>query len=374
MHNTLKKINQIIERDSKDTTYKFALLRGAIEVIQEKTPYQRIEGSNVILPTGLLTLRWLEYYYPIIEADLPQKNGDKFISNTLAFRPLFKQITNYFSTRGGFSVFYSELIRGNLSIQIEDAVFQLCRKIRDTIKKQPMRYLGKSVYGEEYKIFKPIKSSGRAPTPDKLDANYLIQHFGEFSLPKKYYDVLELMGSFITGTHSILINWAEFTADKDKSLSVEQVFETILISPIVGRNVLLSEKIFKNLKKQNGSLECVWSGHHINSDLNIDHLLPFSIWRNNDLWNLFPAKASVNNLKRDKIPSLSLLNKRKDRIISYWDVIRKVEQIGFEKELSMNLITTRDYQKENWENLAFSALKNKCRYLIETRGFEEFNA
>ena len=30
-----KQINAIIERDSKDATYKFALLRGAIEISQE---------------------------------------------------------------------------------------------------------------------------------------------------------------------------------------------------------------------------------------------------------------------------------------------------------------------------------------------------
>ncbi len=32
----LKNINKIIERDSKDTTYKFALLRATIEVIREE--------------------------------------------------------------------------------------------------------------------------------------------------------------------------------------------------------------------------------------------------------------------------------------------------------------------------------------------------
>ncbi|CAN5327610.1 hypothetical protein BH23BAC3_BH23BAC3_23060 [soil metagenome] len=39
-YEVLKKINQIIERDSKDTTYKYALLRATIEVIQQKTPHE----------------------------------------------------------------------------------------------------------------------------------------------------------------------------------------------------------------------------------------------------------------------------------------------------------------------------------------------
>lgn len=42
-YETLRNINQIIERDSKDTTYKFALLRATIEVIQEKSPYQKFK-------------------------------------------------------------------------------------------------------------------------------------------------------------------------------------------------------------------------------------------------------------------------------------------------------------------------------------------
>lgn len=184
---------------------------------------------------------------------------------------------------------------------------------------------------------------------------------------------MELMGSFITGMHSILINWAEFTVDKDKSLSLNQVLETMLNSPQEVRNVLLSQKIFTSLKEEKGELECVWSGVEITNDLNIDHILPFSVWRNNDLWNLLPSKAKVNKRKRDKIPSLELLDKRKDRIISYWRLLWKTEQIGFEKELNINLVTRQDFNDSNWENLAFKSLKEKCHYLINTRGFEEFH-
>lgn len=372
-YNTLKNINQIIERDSKDTTYKFALLRATIEVIQEKSPYQKFEDERVVLPTGLLILKWLEYYYPIIESELPQRNGDNLDSFTLSFRAIFKDVTDFYKLRGGLSVFYSELVRGNLADEIEDTVYQLCKKMRDTIRDQPMRYIGKSVYGKEFGIFKRVSKGIQLRQPEKLDINYLIENFSEFSLPREYYNVMELMGSFITGMHSILINWAEFTVEKDKSLGMNQVLATLLKSPQEARNVLLSEKIFKSLKKKQGQLECVWSGIRITTDLNIDHVLPFSVWRNNDLWNLLPAKAKVNNHKRDKIPSLELLEKRKDRIISYWEFLWHTEQTGFEKEMNVNLITRQDFNHSNWENLAFNSLKDNCRYLIETRGFEEFN-
>ncbi|MDR9418523.1 HNH endonuclease domain-containing protein [Gracilimonas sp.] len=349
------------------------MLRATIEIIQEKSPYQKDKDNLVILPVGLLILKWLEYYYPIIEKNLPQRNGDNLDSFTLSFRALFKKVTNFYSEKGGLSVFYSELVRGNLPNEIEDTVFQLCKKLRDTIKDQPMRYIGKSVYGEEYQIFKRLKTNTQLRQPDKMDVNFLIENFSEFSIPSDYYSVMELMGSFITGMHSILINWAEFTVDKDKSLSMNQVLETMLKSPQEARNVLLSQNIFTALKQDKGELECVWSGNRITTDLNIDHVLPFSVWRNNDLWNLLPAKAIVNNRKRDKIPSLQLLEKRKERIISYWQFIWKTEQAGFEKELNVNLITRQDFSQSNWENPAFQSLKEKCRYLIETRGFEEFH-
>lgn len=372
-YQVLKNINQIIERDSKDTTYKFALLRATIEVIQEKSPYQKFENNRVILPVGLIILKWLEYYYPIIEKELPQRNGDNLDSFTLSFRSLFKEVTDFYKRRGGLSVFYSELIRGNLPVEIEDTVFQLCKKLRDTIKDQPMRYIGKSVNQTEYSIYKREETKIQLRQSVKMDVNFLIENFSRFSIPLDYFKVMELMGSFITGMHSILINWAEFTVDKDKNLSMNQVLETMLKSPQEARNVLLSEKIFKTLNKKTGELECVWSGSRITYDLNIDHVLPFSVWRNNDLWNLLPAKAAVNNRKRDKIPSLELLNNRKDRIISYWQIIRNVEEAGFEKEMNINLITRQDFEQHNWENFAFNSLKEKSRYLIETRGFEEFN-
>lgn len=369
----LKNINQIIERDSKDTTYKFALLRATIEVIQEKSPYQKFKNGRVILPVGLLILKWLEYYFPIIENELPQRNGDDLESFTLSFRTLFKEVTDFYKERGGLSVFYNELIRGNLPYEIEDTVFQLCKKLRDTIKDQPMRYIGKSVNGTEYSIYKREETNIRLRQPNKLDVNYLIVNFTEFSIPHDYFAVMELMGSFVTGMHSILINWAEFTVDKDKGLNMSQVLETILKSPQEERNVQLSEKIFKTLKDESGELRCIWSGSQITNDLNIDHVLPFSVWRNNDLWNLLPAKATVNNQKSNKIPSLELLNNRKDRIIYYWQIIRNAEQVGFEKEMNVNLITRRDFEQYDWENSAFHALKEKCQYLIETRGFEAFN-
>jgi hypothetical protein len=40
MNETFINISKIIERDSKSTTYKYALLRGTIDIIQDNSPQE----------------------------------------------------------------------------------------------------------------------------------------------------------------------------------------------------------------------------------------------------------------------------------------------------------------------------------------------
>ncbi|MEX2485790.1 MAG: HNH endonuclease domain-containing protein [Brumimicrobium sp.] len=374
LYQVLKNINQIIERDSKDTTYKFALLRATIEVIQQKSPHAIIRKDRVSIPVGLLVLKWLEYYYPIIEAKLPQKNGDNLDSNTLSFRAQFEEVTDYYRDKGGYDVFYKEFMKCSYPDQMNEIMYTLCKKIRDTITKQPMRYIGRSISDDFYSIFKKEDGGPTLRKPKKLNVTFMIERFGRFSIPVDYFNVFEYLGSFITGTHSILINWAQFTVDKgDRSLTLQNVLPKILQSPLSERDTRITNSIFSKYISERGNLICVWSGKSIQDDLNIDHVLPFSVWRNNDLWNLLPANAKTNSDKNDRIPGVKILEKSKDRIVGYWQYIRENEPEIFDKELNISLIPNGITNQENWENLTFNALKQKSQYLIETRGFEEFN-
>lgn len=373
-YEVLKNINQIIERDSKDTTYKFALLRATVEVIQEKSPHIVCNEARVTIPVGLLVLKWLEYYYPIIEARLPQKSGDNLKTNTLTFRSQFEELTDYYQNNGGYDVFYKDFIKCSYPDKLNEIVYYLCKTIRDTITKQPMRYIGRSISEDYYSIYKKVNEGPRLSKPDKLDVEFMIDRFGRFSIPLDYFSVFEYLGSFITGTHSILINWAKFTVEKGgRTLSMRNVLPKILQSPLNERDVSISSRIFDNYTKEVGSLYCVWSGNKIQSDRNVDHVLPFSVWRNNNLWNLLPSKQKVNSNKNDRIPSLNLLNKSRDRIIEYWQYIYSQEPEIFTRELKVSLVNKDLLNENNWETTAFNALEDKSRYLIETRGFEAFN-
>ena len=91
----------------------------------------------------------------------------------------------------------------------------------------------------------------------------------------------------------------------------------------------------QNLK--NADIKCVWSGKEITTDLNSDHIIPFSLQKNNDLWNLLPSKAKVNGSKSDRIPKSTLLDKQKDEILKYWQILHAHYTNRFTNEITYAL-------------------------------------
>ena len=94
---------RILRYESKDTTYKFALLRGLIEISSE-SPHITLGTDFVRVPFGMLIEKWIQYYWPFVEQELPQKHGgEKF--KPLAFRTLFKTLTDVYMRKGGYAQF-----------------------------------------------------------------------------------------------------------------------------------------------------------------------------------------------------------------------------------------------------------------------------
>ncbi|HAX98340.1 MAG TPA: hypothetical protein DCY12_05510, partial [Candidatus Atribacteria bacterium] len=103
--------------------------------------------------------------------------------------------------------------------------------------------------------------------------------------------------------------------------------------------------------------------------LHIDHLLPFSVLRNNDLWNLLPSTDRVNLDKKDKVPSLACIESCRPAIVRYWGLLREAYLERFDREISLGLTGSAISGSADWEEGAICCLKEKCRYLIEVRGY-----
>lgn len=361
-------ISRIIERDSKTTTYKFALLRGVIELIQENSPFIQIESESATFPVGLLIEKWLLYYYPIIESrpPIPQINGPV----KLAFEEPFLLLISAYSRTGGFSAFYNDLKTRGIPPAIQPVFIRLVKSLRNTITQMPMKYIGRSLTKEYYSIFS-VHPKERGKTVTSIDRNYLVQSSGTFSIPLDYYLAFKTFGSFITGQDSLLFKWAEFSVNASgKTLEMEKVIQGVLKHPITERDITESKKIYSGILKKQGSIHCVWTGKLL-SRFDIDHIIPFSVWKNNDLWNLLPSDPKTNSVKRDKIPSPALIKKQKDHILEYWNLISIHQPERFRKEIQISLlgpITELESLESGIERLCQS-----CEYLISKRGFEEWS-
>jgi hypothetical protein len=374
-----KTINTIIERDSKDATYKFALLRGVIEISQEYQHLIHETEDFVSLPLGLLIEKWLLYYYPIIESQdfLPQLHGEKPDSahKRISFRPKFKEVTDYYAGKGGLSVFYNDYVNGFIPPEISSSVGELIGKLKTTITTMPMRHLGRSHGHRDFSIFSYNNDARRVPAGISVSQESVVNYSGTFSFRKDLFLVFQYLGSFISGDDSLIYQWAEFTSKASGgSNTVASVMETLRTVPETGRAVNEARQVYTKLYGKHHSLECVWSGKPINdiAMLHVDHMIPFSVWKNNNLWNLLPTSENVNAKKRDKIPSPDFIRKRSDAIVSYWDHMFEVYPRRFSREINLALIGSPE-KLPGWPDAALERLREKCEYLINVRGFDAWN-
>ena len=84
-------ISTILRHDSKQTSYKIALLRSINDVVLNY-PDLDASGRDVAVPLLTLAERWISYYWPFVEPGAPIFQGpravlDGELRNDMAFRP-----------------------------------------------------------------------------------------------------------------------------------------------------------------------------------------------------------------------------------------------------------------------------------------------
>ncbi len=367
---TLREFNAILQRDSKDTTYKFALLRALAEIAEQDDHFVTThDASWVRVPIGLMVDRWLRYYYPLIEASLPQRNAD----GQLAFGEAFRELVSLYEGSGGFSAFWMDYaVRGRVPEAVTLTLLSLLRIMRRTIIGMPMKHLGYSISGSYYAVVRAVEGAvprfaalGKA----RCGREAVITGLGDCLLRRDFHEVLRTLGGFATGTQALLMEWARFTSRASRRrVSVNQALEALMSVAVVERDVKSVQEVWSARLTSLNDIECVWSGRHVTpGHLVIDHAIPFSLWSCNALWNLLPALDKVNREKSDSIPSPELIRLRRESIKSAWRTVREAHGDAFDRDfvLSLGAMTSGE-----WEESGIEALTRKCRYLIGERGYQ----
>ena len=371
----LQELGRIIERDRADTTYKYALLRATADICENYSQHAEHDCGRTIFPLGLLVDRWLFYYYPIIACPefIPQKGSERPLNEKgkkVSFRKYFEKITDHYKGIGDFSQFQNEYETGTFSENMNNDVLDLLRDLKRTIIEYPMKHLG-SMKDDYYRIFK-VQEKPRI-REQKVTRKMVIKNLGSFSIPTEYYETLKILGSYVTGDASILNKWARFTvnADSEGNVTYEKIMRILTSQPVTDRNVKEAEKLYKKLQNRE-VLTCTWSDKLISkrSKMNIDHLIPFSLTKNNDLWNLLPTTMTTNQRKKAKVPTPEFLREKRRPIMNYWSLMREEYTNRFDTEIQISLT---GFHKDN-VNLedAFKAVTNWCDRLI-SKGFEEWS-
>ncbi|MEN8155259.1 MAG: methyltransferase domain-containing protein, partial [Acidobacteriota bacterium] len=344
----IDKIESILNRDKKDATYKLALFRALCDIA--RTDYRQVkwEGNNkVSVPLDIIAEKWIEYYWPIIESKkfIPQKFGEKPESGKkIVFRESLKQLTDVFYNSGKFQGFVSNLKSG---LKESDKILykKTLLKIKTAITTGPVVYAGGSL--KSGRVFEYIKESKRVAFNSDI------------------WKELILMGHWIND--SLILRWGELTSSFSKGTINPSSIINLLLIKDDKRDVAEAKKIYDKLKNK----ECVWSGRSIKEEYDVDHAIPFSLWKNNDLWNLFPASSVINNKKRDKLPTSGLIKKRKDLIIFYWEIMRREKNRRFDLEVA-RFTNINKSDLDNWQNILFSGFKEAVEITAIQRGWERW--
>lgn len=369
----LKQISFIVENDKTSSTYKYVLLKSVIDASQRYDHLIRVENSRAHIPLGLIIERWMFDYFPFVFKGIRQQHSQtsKILNKSIeeAYEEIFNllHLNRNDQWEQAYKAMQSAFKNTNQSSAIAKSFLILAKELAKTITTMPMKFIGK----EHYELFQPDNTQyGRIKLQNTQSCNilFLTQEFGYFSISETHYNIFRYLGQNLYGTSTIALKWKQ----KTDSLNGKS-HEAMDIIDQLSNDDLAIERDTSDIRSiLEDGMECVWSGKVLTPRTSdIDHVLPFSVWFNNDLWNLLPADKKVNNQKRDKIPSPELIEKRAVVIIDYWKRYEQKWNSRFNNELDVSLLHSN--QTERSYDLAIESLIQKAGYLIYDRGFTIYN-
>ena len=125
----------------------------------------------------------------------------------------------------------------------------------------------------------------------------------------------------------------------------------------------------RELYGASGNLRCAWTNSRLYGEFEVDHIIPFARRKDSSLWNLVPASRRANNSKRDKLPTLALLDSAQERIVDDWQRVSEWEPERFAHDA---LRLTGSAGGSNWERVLYSALLEAVETTATLRGVERW--
>ena len=310
----IDQIEIILNRDRKEATYKLALIRAMAEIAtQEARSAVWLGGDCVGIPLVRIAERWLLYYWPIMASSAltPQSRAEAAGARPLKFRSSLTALIREFQGKGhhgGLSAWHLTRMGGKLSPEVSVLLKRALRDIAEAIRSGPVAFSGGALASGPVFTYDPRTKLVEMP----------VDLWREFSL----------LGHWIRD--AVIVRWAELSGQFGvrQGVTAADVLPFLLAQPEVDRITSLARASFEAA----GVGECTWSGKRLNSGFAVDHVIPFSLWANNDLWNLVPADPRINLQKSDKLPTHRLLMERQTQLAQGWSILRESLPVPFDRQ------------------------------------------
>ena len=328
----VKVINSILDVSKKTTTLKFATLLSIFDYVIDHPEEKSINNFHFI-PIIYLAKQFLSYYYPLSFYKFSQgtpvgfaiytyirkrlKNSKKIIDKTLK---------KALKSKAEGIIWINQLYDSPEPIP-NTLLSLLWYKIRRKILDQPLKFIP-NVAGATKRFFGIVNTS----TPFNSEYHIHRKNAKAQKPPKKGLDWLQL---FDYDETSIIIDditykelaqyrfwirdvitkkWFEFsyeTEDKKNRQSYDygEFFNILNLAykqEISRDSALISA--YKNLYIDIGSLRSIFTGKLFNpeeDEFHLDHFLPWSYYRVNRFWNLYPLEPDKNREKSNYLPHLN---------------------------------------------------------------------
>lgn len=375
----IDQIESILSQDSKDTTYKFALLKIFAEIAT--TPlnrFARYSDKYVYFPSAIIVEKWISHYWKLMDSQtfIHQKYGGESSNRQLAFRKPLEEAIGFYRTKKNRPNPYYDFRRDlYYGINKDTSEYKLFKKLFDKVLKTiidgPVTHAGSSF--EDTSFF--TLGNGRKSYPNKnteFSHKAAVQDCIEIGIQKNAYKELYKYGAWIND--SILLRWAKFTekimTQNGENFSAGEVITLLSIDHIQERETQLMRKLYDQFKAETGELASVWSGKSLHS-YEVDHVMPYSVYGNNDLWNLLPASRQENNAKRDALVTTELVKQNSDTIFNYWEFMR--DQLGTRFEHEVYTSFDIDPLVTTWKESLLGGVCEQLEITASIRGLKRWS-
>ena len=348
-------IEGILNRDRKEATYKLALFRALAELAMQEPHCAAWRGDGRVgVPLERVAEKWFGYYWPIFAAQpfVPQSQSEGSGSaKPLKFRKAMVELMQPWRDRGvhgGLTAWQVDTQAGRLPTSTMAQQRKVLVLIGQAIREGPVKYSGGAL------------DSGTVFGFDIAAKQILMS--------AEIWRELSLLGHWVAD--AVVLRWAGLTErfSQRQGIDAGMVLPLLLARPEPARATALAREVYIGARVD----RCAWSGRRLEGRFDIDHVIPFSLWGNNDLWNLLPAHSKVNADKSDKLPSARLLLDRQSSIVDGWRLLRNAMPQAFDQQAG-HLLGRLPGGPLAWEGELFGRLREAVEITACQRGVERWS-